>query len=104
MHFRFGNGQNVRQNVQTPPQGIVNILIQTGPYFPQPSPAFAKFMASSPIGVKRAHHVGMGQNKQTRRPQVSSIYQGKPFGVPIFDPQPCKVLQLGIFHFRSWTY
>ena len=35
--------------------------------------------------------LGMGQNQTTRGPQLSvhvSIYQGNPFWVPIFDPQP----------------
>ena len=37
-------------------------------------------------------HVGVGQNQTTRGPQVlvlGSIYQGKPFWVHMFDPQPC---------------
>ena len=45
----------------------------------------AEFVVASRV------QMGMGQNLTTRGPQVlvlGSVYQGKPFCVPIFDPQP----------------
>ena len=40
------------------------------------------------LGTLKALNMGVGQN-ETRGPGlVGSIYQGKPFWVPIFDPQP----------------